>query len=470
MSDHQDRRLPLLISEAVGRREVPLHGLPAGVVALTVPRAGADGPRVPRDRHRRIAPAEVDLATPDPVPLFQPPAWLAIRDVVWVLRIGRSRQWATVVARFGEGTWDIVVALLRSGGVVVRCKVTSDREFVPLRLRLTEAWASGAADHLRQLTDAPEPTAARKSLLDQLRAAPDLADELELLAGMPDDGRLRVPPTSRTGTSVWSLYDRAVRAACTWFGNYAGMDPVDATELAAVAFRDSHAPWSPALRTAFANLIGRPFDAAVLPADTEVTLRGPLRWMVGDVIADAAACIPWIGLPANGLRTLGILQSRAIGVLVIENKSNFERVCAIPDVVDRWLCVWGKGYARNGLIALIRAMSPPHVAAWGDLDAHGIAIIADLAGRLERQVHPVGMDPELFRHGVKRVRSEEERQEARHLAASLAASAPEPLRPLAALIAEKGDSCEQETVRAQVAPRLGAMLRAIEDENSPPLT
>jgi hypothetical protein len=203
-----------------------------------------------------------------------------------------------------------------------------------------------------------------------------------------------------------------MRAACTWFRCYAGKDPVDATELAAVAFRDSHALWSPALRTAFGNLIGRPFDAAVLPGDTEVTLRGPLRWMVGDVIADAAACVPWIGLPANGLRTLSILESRARGVLIIENKSNFERVCAIPDVADQWLCVWGRGYVRNGLLALIRAMSPPHVVGWGDLDAHGIAIIADLARRLERQVRPVGMDPELFRHAVKRVRTATERQEA----------------------------------------------------------
>lgn len=396
--------MPLLISEAVGRREVPLRGLPGGVVALTVPKAGVDGPRVPRDRRRRIAPSEVDLATSDPVLPFQPPAWLPVRDLVWILRTGRSRQWPTVEARFGASTWEVVVALLHSGGIVVRCKVTSDRGFIPLRLRLTDPWASGAEDHIRQLIDAPEPGAARISLLEELRTAPKLRGELALLSDMPDDDRLRVPALSRAGTAVWTLYERAVRAACTWFRDYGDKDPVDATELAAVAFRDSHVPWSPALRTAFGNLVDRPFDSAVLPTDTEVTLRGPLRWTVGDVIADAAACEPWIGLPANGLRTLGILESRANGVLLIENKSNFERVCAVPDVVDRWLCVWGKGYARNGLVELIRAMSPPHVAAWGDLDAHGVAIVADLAKRLERPVHPVGMDPELFRHGVKRTR------------------------------------------------------------------
>ena len=340
------------------------------------------------------------------MPLFQPPAWLASSDLVWVLRIGRSREWPTVTSRFGEDTWEIVVALVRAGGVLVRCRVNGDRTFTPMRLRLTDAWASGAGDNIRQIKDTPDPTAARNALLDQLRTVPQLATELELLANQPDDSTLRVPVGSRVGTSAWSLYDRAIRSACTWFRDYSDRDPVDATELAAVAFRDSHASWSPALRTAFGNLVGKPFDVAVLPADTEVTLRGPLRWTVGDVIADAAACEPWIGLPANGLRTVGVLESRARGVLVIENKSNFERVCAIPDVVDRWLCIWGRGYVRNGLVEFIRAMSPPHVAAWGDLDAHGIAIITDLAARLGRQVHPVGMEPELFRNGVKRRRTE----------------------------------------------------------------
>ncbi len=459
--------MALLITEAAGRREVPLHGLPAGVVALTVPRMGADGPRLPRDRRRRIAPKEVDLATPDAVLPFQPPAWLPTQDLVWILRTGRSRQWSTVTARFGNDTWDTVVALLRSGGIIVRCEVTPERGFVPVRLRLAEAWASAAAEHIRQLTDAPDPHEARTSLLDELATVPQLASELTMLAEMPDDDQLRVPPLSRVGTAKWSLYDRAIRAACTWFRDYCDKDPVDATELAAVAFRDSHVAWSPPLRTAFGNLVGRSFDAAVLPTDTEVTLRGPLQWIIGEVVADAAACEPWIGLPANGLRTLGVVESWANGVLLIENKSNFERVCAIPQVVDRWLCVWGKGYARNGLVALIRALAPPHVAAWGDLDAHGVAIVADLATRLERPVHPVGMDPELFQTGIKRKRTDDERREARELATNLTTDAPEALRPLAVLIAASGDSCEQETIRAKVAPRLGAILQAIERGEPP---
>jgi len=129
--------------------------------------------------------------------------------------------------------------------------------------------------------------------------------------------------------------------------------------------------------------------------------------------------------------------------------------------------VWGNGYVRNSLVEFIRAMSPPHVAAWGDLDAHGVAIVADLARRLQRPVHPIGMDPELFRHGVKRTRTEEERREARNLAARLSADAPESLQPLAALIADSGDSCEQQTIRAKVTPRLGAMLQAVEQHEPP---
>lgn len=431
-------------------------------MALTIPRSGSDGPRVPRDRHRRIVPAQVDLATSEAVAPFQPPSWLSSRDLVWVLRTRRSRAWSSVTSRYGERAWEVVLALIRAGGVVVRCQVTKERAFTPLRFRLTEAWASGAADIIRQLTDTPEPTSARNGLLDLLRFVPQLAAEYELLASERQDGRLRVPQGSRSGTSTWSLYDRAIRAACTWFRDYCDRDSVDSTELAAVAFRDSHAQWSPSLRTAFSNLIGKPFDIAVMPTDTEVTLRGPLRWMVGDVIADASACEPWIGLPANGLRSLGILESSARGVLIMENKSNFERVCAIPDVVDGWLCIWGVGYMRNGLVSLIRALAPPHVAAWGDLDAHGIAIITDLATRLGRPVHPVGMEPELFRNGVKRMRTEAERQEARTVAARQANIACEQLRPLAALIAESGDSCEQETIRSQVTPHLGPTLRLIE--------
>jgi hypothetical protein len=122
---------------------------------------------------------------------FQPPASLSTPDLVWILRTGRWRQWPTVTARFCDGTWDVAVALLRSGGILVKCEVTRDRTFVPLRLRLTEAWASGATDHIRQLTNTPEPTTAWSALLGEPRATPELDAELALLTGMPDDDRLR---------------------------------------------------------------------------------------------------------------------------------------------------------------------------------------------------------------------------------------------------------------------------------------
>jgi hypothetical protein len=129
--------------------------------------------------------------------------------------------------------------------------------------------------------------------------------------------------------------------------------------------------------------------------------------------------------------------------------------------------MWEKGYARNGLVALIRALALPHVAAWGDLDAHGIAIVADLVTRLERPVHPVGMDPELFQTGIKRKRTDDERRDACELATNLTTDAPEALRPLAVLIAASGDSCEQETHPREGAPRLGGILQAIERGDPP---
>ena len=131
---------PLMIGEAYGRVEVPLPGLPEGVTAITVPRTGRDGDRVPRDRKGRVRATEVDLVARGPVEAYRPPPTLSRRELIWVLETG-SRRWATIEAKFHQRGWGISVDLIRAGGVVVRCDVDV-LNYVPRSWRLTHAWAS----------------------------------------------------------------------------------------------------------------------------------------------------------------------------------------------------------------------------------------------------------------------------------------------------------------------------------------
>jgi hypothetical protein len=147
--------------------------------------------------------------------------------------------------------------------------------------------------------------------------------------------------------------------------------PTNEKGLAATALQGSKR-WTDASRVAFQNLVRVPFDQAVETADTEVRLRGPLRWRLDDVIVDASD--PWVSIPARGALRLGDLKGDPDGVLLMENHESFEQVCGLPDVIDRWLCVWIKGFATDGLIEFVRQFASWPVAAWCDLDPSGIEI------------------------------------------------------------------------------------------------
>ena len=67
-----------------------------------------------------------------------------------------------------------------------------------------------------------------------------------------------------------------------------------------------------------------------------------------------------------------MIDCSAVGVFLVENEDAFAQVCKLPDVAEQWLCIWGAGYAAHGLAAFLKAMAPLPVAAWSDLDAHGI--------------------------------------------------------------------------------------------------
>jgi hypothetical protein len=297
---------------------------------------------------------------------------------------------------------------------------------------------------------------------------PQLASEHALLAATAPGRTLQVPAGSTTGTEDWRVYEVAVRSAAVWWAAQSHPQPMTAKVLAGKSMRDTKYTWTAQRRQAFANLVGRPFDQAVEETDTELRMRGPLRWRVDTVIADAAACRPWLGLPAGGLRSLGLIDSSAVGVLLIENEDAFAQVCKLPDVADQWLCVWGAGYATHGLAAFLKAMAPLPVAAWQDLDAHGIQIIANLTERIGRPITPVGMDVDLYRQGTKYRQKPEKREANRKLAERLAASGPLSLRALAAAIAANGgDGCEHETLYHEVLPTLARTLGQITDGPAP---
>lgn len=454
-----------LFGESAGRIPVPLPELPTDLAAYTVPRSvgsdHADTGRLPRDRRGRVKVTQVDLIARDQPQVLALPTSLRSRDLVWILRTGTARRWPGMVTQFGDSAWEAAVELVRAGVGVVRCTVTGF-DYQPHSFRLTEAWTAVAQDHITELTGRVEPEAARAELLEVLSAVPELADEHALLDCIPATGPLRVPPQSRAATTAWSVYESAIRAACVWYPDNAAGITHTAKALAGFAFRNTK-QWTPERETAFANLIRHPFHAAVKDADVAVLMRGPLQWRIGGVIADASASRPWIGLPAEGMRLVGTLEVSAVrGVLFVENQDTFQQVCGRDDVVGRWLCVWGQGYPSNGLVALLTTLKDLPLAAWCDLDADGIGIVANLAERVGRPVHPVGMDARLWAAGPHREQSTEALERGRAMAVRFAASGPVELRPLAAAIASSGDGREQETLYQEVLPALSGLLRVLE--------
>jgi hypothetical protein len=450
----------LLIGEAYGRVKVRLPGLPAGVIAVTVPRTGPDGDCLPRDRKGRVRVTMVDLVTQDSVEAYHPPSTLSPRELIWVLETGSSRRWATIEAKFHERAWDISVDLIRAGSVVVRCDVNV-LNFVPRSWRLTHAWASQSADLLQELRGRIPSDTARAQLLSLMNDIPELAEERALLSEVETGSPLRVPMESRTHCNLWPVYEAAIRAAGIWWpAQNAGQRRLTKRELAARALGGSK-NWTPARQQAFENLIGIPFDRAVDKAEYDIRLRGPLRWSIGSVIADASKGQPWIGLPTEGVRLVGRIQHTAHGVLVIENSDAFQQVCQRQDISDTWLCVWGKGSVADGVVAFLKSMDDLPIAIWCDLDAYGIKIVHELSQRLGRNLVPVGMTVELYANGIKY--RPDNPEESQRVARKMAEDGPQALRILAHAIAETGGlGCEQETLYEDVLDRLSGLLRDLD--------
>jgi Uncharacterized protein conserved in bacteria C-term(DUF2220) len=452
--------VPLLIGEAYGRVKVRLPGLPAGVIAVTVPRTSPGGDRIPRDRKGRVRVTMVDLVAQGSVEAYSPPSTLSRQELIWVLETGSSRRWTTIETKFHERAWDISVDLIRAGAVVVRCDIDV-LNFIPCSWRLTHAWASQSADLLQELRGRIPPDIARAQLLSLMSDIPELAEERMLLSKAEMGSPLRVPIGSRTRGNLWPVYEAAIRAASIWWpAQKTGNRRLTNRELAAKALGGSK-NWTPARQQAFENLIGMPFDKAVDKAEYEIRLRGPLRWSIGSVIADASKGKPWIGLPAEGVRLVGRIQRSARGVLVIENSDTFQQVCQRQDISDTWLCVWGKGSVADGIVAFLKSMDDLPIVIWCDLDAYGIRIIHELSQRLGRNLIPVGMTVELYANGIKY--RPDNPEESQRVARKMAEEGPQVLRALAHAIAElDGLGCEQETLYDDVLDALSSHLRDIE--------
>jgi hypothetical protein len=219
---------------------------------------------------------------------------------------------------------------------------------------------------------------------------------------MPDSDPLRVPRGARTKTTRWTTHEAAIRAACFWYRHQQpGGRRLTEREVAGHALGGTK-EWTDASKAAFAALLGRPIDQILDKADHDIRVRGPLWWTVGETAADARRGYPWVGLPSGGIHAMGNVQDDARGVLVIENADTFQQVCMhCPEVTDRWLCVWGKGSATSGVVAFLELMSDVPIAVWGDLDAHGIQIVTNLAERLKRDITPVAMTADLYAGGTK---------------------------------------------------------------------
>ncbi|MCX5443881.1 Wadjet anti-phage system protein JetD domain-containing protein [Streptomyces sp. NBC_00063] len=461
-------RPPLLIGEAHGRETVPLRNLPPGITAVTLPRVTKDSDdtihvRVPRDRRRRVSPRQIDLVADHPVSPYEPPPTLTTRQLIKVLQTKSTKRWLTIQADLGDNTWQTVVDLIRCGAVILRCDVVNGTGYSPRSWTLTQSWAENAEDKLAELQGRQLPEDLHRELLDIMSRIPQLAHEHALLAETPPGRVLKIPEDTATRAEDWRVYEVAIRAAVIWLPAQDTPRKITAKELAGRSLRNTKSAWTPARQQAFSNLIGIPFDQAVDKADTELRIRGPLQWRVGTVIADAAACNPWLALPARGVRALGMISCDAQGIFLIENEDTFEQVCKIPEIADTWLCIWGKGYATDGLAEFLRGLDGLPVAAWGDLDAHGIRIIGNLADRIGRPVTPLAMTVDLYRASTKYHQEPAKLEENRKLAARLADQGIEVLRDLADEIARNGGhGCEQETLYDHVLPTLPGLLKAVQ--------
>ena len=153
--------------------EVPIVGLPDGVVAMLVEqlRRNDDGELVPvrtqRGRRRKVKRVDLVAASAD----GSPEAAIAAAGETFVLGAD-SRRWDTIEGELGEDAWSATLQLVRAGVVRLRCSVKDLRLERPQRWELTEQWRRFRQDRAHQRADLADKWTARAAVA---------ADEVEPL-------------------------------------------------------------------------------------------------------------------------------------------------------------------------------------------------------------------------------------------------------------------------------------------------
>ncbi|MYR34668.1 DUF2399 domain-containing protein [Nocardiopsis alba] len=443
--------------------ELPLECVPPGIRAVVRYPPG----RRPVDRSGRLKYSRVLLVAEDPPNGTKPPADFPREELAWLLK-HHSRTWKSITERWGEHATARADTLIRCG--VVEARATADQKFMVVgarqSLHLTPAWLDSARKHRLELLERTDPELARAGLLRLLEGVEQLRHERELLAA---HGKPTVPPGSETRAGGWDTYEFVLRVAHWWWTDPRRRPRPIPDETLAISHghrKGTHEVWTRARVHAFENLMRGAISELLDFPDHEIRVRGPLRWVNGDTAIDASRTQPWSGLPSRGVHMVGQLErADADGVFVIENVGTFYRVCQEPGITAKWICLWGAGYARTGLVELLQRLSPLPIAVWGDLDTHGIEIITNLRERVGRTVHPVAMTAGAWRAGPHRARSQKRRRADADKARLLAAKAPEELRPVAELIATEPDlaglGLEQQVQHGDVFPVLPKLLAGV---------
>jgi hypothetical protein len=179
-------------------------------------------------------------------------------------------------------------------------------------------------------------------------------------------------------------------------------------------------------------------------------------FIVGESRLRPASVPPAVTALRSLLRFLlvdGIIAAGLAGAVPTASADTFQYVCLRPDVTDTWLCVWGRGSTSKGVLNFLRTMNDLPIAAWCDLDARGIEIVTELAGRLGREITPVGMGIELFAGGKQYV--PKNLADLLRVARKMTVDGHPALRNLAkAIVTSGGLGCEHETLCNVVPPTL----------------
>jgi len=311
-----------------------------------------------------------------------------------------------------------------------------------------------------------DPDHERHALISAVGSAPIATHEIRCLRDTSAGSPLAVPAGSRCRSRSWSVYSAALRGLSEWDRVRAtGVKP-SSREVAARALGSSKA-WTPARIKAFEDLSGLYFGEAMSHVEPTVKLRGPIRWSYHGAVGDGLAGHPWIGLPASMVASFDVVEDRAQAVLVIENEKTFEEVIRRTTLSDDVLCLFGGGFLGEAEISLLRQLRRP-VFAWCDLDPKGIEIVGNIAERIDARVTPLLMSPDLLIGSPSRPASADDIALALEQAQDSLTTG---LAPLAATIAEKRVTVEQEALHSHIT-RLPTLLanfahRTLEDHHRP---